>query len=78
MAVGIAIRDDVGITHWAPYSSKSDRAVYTGQSIARELRKTSKPRLMLACEGYNQRINQVRRVSTLISSVTCMTCILRM
>lgn len=78
MTVGIAIRDDVGITHWAPYSNRSERAVYTGQSIARELRKTGKPRLLLACEGYNRCINQVRRVSTLVSSVTCMACILRM
>lgn len=81
MMVGIAIRDDAGVTHWAPYSSKSERAICTGQNITRELRRTSKPKLSLACEGYNSpntRVNQVRRVSTLVSSVTCMTCILRM
>ncbi len=74
MAIGIAVRDNVGITHWARYSEKG------GKAIVRELRKISIPNLTLACEGWHNRVprvNQVRRVSTLVSSVTCMACILR-
>lgn len=81
MAVGIAVRDDVGITHWAPYSARRDRISDSGRNIVRELRKAGKPRLSLACEGWkcpNPRVNQVKRVSTLITSVTCMACIRRM
>lgn len=78
MMIGIAVRDDVGITHWAPYSNKGGDA---GRRIARELQRASKPRLVLTCEGYDHpapRVNQVRRVSTLVASVTCMACIRRM
>ncbi len=79
MAVGIAVRDNVGITHWAPYSNaKGNNA---GRQIIRELQKSGLPKLTLACEGWNHpapHVNQVRRVSTLMSNVTCMTCILRM
>lgn len=80
MAVGIAIRDDVGITHWAPYSEKGGKGSDIGRRIVRELQRAGRPKLALACEGYNSpatHVNQVRRVSTLVSSVTCMACILR-
>lgn len=81
MAIGIAVRDDVGVTHWAPYTEKGGRSNDSGRNIVRELQKTGKPNLTLACEGWNrmaQRINQVRRVSTRVASVTCMACIRRM
>lgn len=81
MAIGIAVRDDAGITHWAPYSEKSGKSSDTGRRIVREFGRASKPRLALACEGWNHpalHVNQVRRVSTRVASVTCMTCILRM
>jgi hypothetical protein len=81
MPVGIAIRDDVGITHWAPYSEKNAGSVDAGRRIVRELQRAGRPRLALACQGWNHpapNVNQVRRVSTLVSSVTCMACILRM
>ena len=78
MAVGIAIRDDIGITQWAPYSEKGGNA---GRQIIRQLQMAAKPKLALACEGWNNptpRVRQIKRVSTRISSVTCMACILRM
>ena len=81
MTVGIAVRDDAGITHWAPYSNKDGKASNAGRNIVREMQKTTKPRLYLMCENYENsppRINQVKRVSTRIASVTCMTCIVRM
>lgn len=81
MTVGIAVRDDAGITHWAPFSSKNDRAMDTGRKIVQELRRISKPALILTCEGWDcpaRHVNQVKRVSTRVTSVTCMTCIIRM
>jgi len=78
MAVGIAVRDGVGITHWAPYSETHGKANDSGRNIVRELQKAGKPKLSLACEGWkcpNPHVNQVKRVSTLITSVTCMACI---
>lgn len=81
MAVGIAIRDDVGITHWAPYSEKHGATNDSGRNIVREFQKTSRPKLSLACEGWkspNSTINQIKRVSTRVASVTCMACITRM
>ena len=81
MTIGIAIRDAVGVTHWAPYSEKGARASNSARSIFREFQRVSKPRLSLACEDWkclNSQVNQVRRVSTLISSVTCIACITRL
>lgn len=81
MAVGIAVRDDVGITHWAPYSEKHGKANDSGRNIVREMQKPTRPNLALSCEGWevsNRRVNQVKRVSTLITRVTCMACITRM
>lgn len=80
MAVGIAVRDAVGITHWAPYSEKHGKANDSGRNIVRELQKTGRPKLGLACEIWNPmnpRISQIKRVSTRVTSVTCMACILR-
>lgn len=78
MMVGIAVRDDAGITHWAPFSNKGGKASDAGRIITRELQKIGKPKLILMCEwNYSApRINQVKRVSTRVASVTCMTCIL--
>ncbi len=81
MAVGIAVRDNAGITHWAPYSEKGGAGSDSGRNIIRELQRTGKPALVLACEGWGclaRHVNQVKRVSTRITSVTCMTCITRM
>lgn len=81
MAVGIAICDDVGVTHWAPYSEKQGKANDSGRNIVRELQKTGKPKLSLACEGWkcpNPQVHQAKRVSTRVASVTCMACITRM
>ena len=80
MTVGIAVRDDAGITHWAPFSNKGSKSSDAGRSIVREMQRTDKPELILTCEGWDnpQRINQVKRVSTRIASVTCMTCIVWM
>lgn len=79
MAIGIAVRDDLGITHWAPFSERGG-GVDSAQAIAREFRRGSKPALRLACEGWSLagRANQVRRVSTLTRSVTCMACASRL
>lgn len=75
MAIGIAVRDDLGITHWAPFSEQGG-GVDSAQAIAREFRRGGKPRLKIACEGWSRAegANQVRRVSTLTRSVTCMAC----
>ena len=81
MTVGIAVRDDAGITHWASYSSKNYKVMDIGRMIAQELRRTDKPALVLACEGWDcqaRHVNQVKRVSTRVTSVTCMTCIIQM
>lgn len=78
MAVGIAIRDDVGIIHWAPFSTRRDRTIETGRAITRELRKTGKPKLILSCERQTSRINQIKRISTRVASVTCIACIVAM
>lgn len=80
MTVGIAVRDDAGITHWAPFSNKGGKGSDAGRHIVREMQKANKPKLFLTCEGWDnpQRINQVKRVSTRVASVTCMTCIVRM
>jgi hypothetical protein len=73
MAIGIAVRDDLGITHWAPFSERGGGAD-SAQAIAREFRRGGKPRLRIACEGFVRSVNQVKRVSTLTRSVTCMAC----
>jgi hypothetical protein len=75
MAIGIAVQDDLGITHWAPFSEQGGGAD-SAQAIAREFRRGGKPRLRIACEGWGlaKGANQVRRVSTLTRSVTCMAC----
>lgn len=78
MTVGIAVRDDAGITHWAPYSDKGGKASDAGRNIVREMQKTGKPRLFLLCDNSNTHVNQAKRVSTRVASVTCMTCIIRM
>lgn len=84
MAAGIAILDDMGITHWAPYTEKHGKANDSGRNIVREFQKTSRPQLLLACEGYKRLyphancVNQVKRVSTRVVSVTCITCMTRM
>ncbi len=80
MTVGIAVRDVAGVTHWAPYTEKGGRSNDSGRNIVREMQRTGKPNLVLACEGWNhlvRRVDQVRRVSTRVAGVTCMACILR-
>jgi hypothetical protein len=46
VTVGIAVRDDLGITHWAPFSNKGGRASDAGRNITRELRRAGKPALV--------------------------------
>lgn len=74
MAIGIAIRDERGITHWAPFSARKDRMVDSARAIAREFNRGSKPRLGLACDPTGQQAVQVRRISTFTRDVTCMAC----
>jgi hypothetical protein len=77
VAIGIAVRDDLGITHWAPFSETKGRGTDSARAIARQFGRGAPPRLSLACEGWwsgGPRVRQVRRVSTLTRNVTCMAC----
>jgi hypothetical protein len=70
MAIGIAVRDDLGITHWAPFSERGG-GTDSVQAIARQFKRGGKPRLSIACDS---RASLVRRVSTFTRNVTCMAC----
>lgn len=72
MTIGIAVRDDLGITHWAPFSEKGG-GTDSARAIARVFRREGKPKLFIACAN-GCRANQVKCVSTLTRSVTCMAC----
>ena len=74
MTVGIAVLDEHGVVHWAPYSGKGGASSDAGKMIARQMTARSPPSLRLACER-EPRVRQVKRVSTLTRSVTCMACV---
>lgn len=78
MAAGIAVRDILGITHWAPFSEKGGRANDAGRHIRKAFERPGPPNLSLACEGWQNptpKVKQVKCVATLVSRVTCMACL---